>query len=1048
MRRLLRLVILSWGVGVAVGQPAPSVSPQVITSVDAIRRLKADPSQAPTPLHVRAVVTYYDSVAPNLFVQDDTGGVWVDLRGLKDPPPTPGQLLDITGVVGPGFSPDIASPKWKVLGSASMPKPAVLSYEQAATGRFDSQWAQMEGVVRSFAQQTEGNVLVIDVITPTGAFKVRIPDYHARFPMQLVDAKVQFAGVCASAFNQRNQFVAVHMMVPNIANATVIQAPPKDQFAIPTQSIDQIGRFSAQAADVHRVKVRGIITALFPNRGLYVMDATGGLYAESQDGYTGGAGDEVEVVGFPASGNYSTILRSASFGPTGKHQSIVPASIDAKTALTGGYDARLVTIAGTVEAVNLTRSSYTLVLQSDDHINFTARFAVRPNPPSTPPAKDSKLALTGICSIKTDENGNPSAFEIVLRSPQDIALLSSPPWLTGGRAALILSAVGLITAAVFGWVLFLRRRVRSQTELIKLRLENQAALEERYRRMFQRNLTGLYIAASDGHIIDCNEACAHILGYSCRAAMLQDRNNAESITTQFHEHLYDNSSGSEGQILNAEYRFRCPDGSWKWALANVRSIRATDSAQAIIEGGLVDITDRKIAEDQVQYLAYYDSLTGLPNRRLLKDRLHNALAASRRHKEKAAVLFLDLDQFKIINDSLGHSTGDLLLKEVANRLRDLSRDEDIVARIGGDEFLVVLTSIQESADAALTAERIARGMDQEFIVEGRSFKITCSIGISIFPEHGVDEEALIKNADAAMYSAKESGRYTFRFFTEEMNAQVMERLTLEHDLRAALDQNALFLVYQPQMSLITGEITGFEALLRWDHPKMGLIPPIRFIPVAESSGLIVPIGEWVLRTACLQARKWIDAGIHVPSIAVNVSAIQFRQEGFCDLVKSVLLDTALPPRCLELEITESLLLSSGTSIFALLEELKSMGVDLAIDDFGTGYSSLSYLRQFPVSKLKIDGSFVKEVATNPDDAAIATAVIEMSKALNLKVLAECVETEAQLDFLRTRRCDEIQGYYFSRPISAADIERWQLHDPSGVADGPANTPAEFAMKHP
>jgi diguanylate cyclase (GGDEF)-like protein/PAS domain S-box-containing protein len=1048
MRRILTLAILAFCLNASICQPRPSSAAHVITSIDKIRQSKADSSSAPIPVHVRGVVTYYDSVAPNLFVQDSTGGVWVDIRGLKDPPPSPGQLLDITGVVGPGFSPDLASPKWKVLGSAPFPKPVVLSYEQAATGRFDSQWSQMEGIVRSFALQAEGNVLVIDVATPTGTFKVRVPDYHAAFPTQLVDAKVQFRGVCASAFNRRKQLIAIHMMVPRLENTKVIQDAAPDPFAIPTQRIDQIGRFSVQSADVHRVKVQGIITALFPGRGLFLMDSSGGVYAESQDGYTGGAGDEVEVIGFPAIGNYSTILKSASFEPTGKHQSILPAGIDGKRALQGGYDARLVTIAGTVQAANPLPGAYNLVLQSDDHVNFTARFAVRPNLKSAPPTKDSRLALTGICSIKTDENGNPIAFEIVLRSPADIALLSSPPWLTGGRAVRIISAVGIITAAVFGWVLFLRRQVRGQTKLIKIRLENEVALEERYRRMFQRNLTGLYLTSSDGRMIDCNDACARILGYADRVAMLEDRASVELITAQFHKHLYDKSAGSEGQIVNAEYRFQCPDGSWKWALANVRSIQPSESAPAIIEGGLVDITDRKAAESQVQYLAYYDSLTGLPNRSLLNDRLRSALAAARRHKEKAAVLFLDLDRFKIINDSLGHSIGDLLLKEVATRLKSLSREEDTVARIGGDEFLVVLPSIHESVDAAVTAERIARGMDQEFIIEGRSFKVTCSIGISIFPEHGKDGETLIKNADAAMYSAKESGRYTFRFFTEEMSAQVVERLTLEHDLREALEKQKLFLVYQPQVSLLNGKTTGFEALLRWEHPEMGLVPPTRFIPIAESSGLIVPIGEWVLRTACVQARKWMDAGIQVPTIAVNVSAIQFQQEGFCEVVKSVLHDTALPPRCLELEITESLLLSTGDSIFSLLEELKRMGVNLAIDDFGTGYSSLSYLRQFPVSKLKIDGSFIRDVATNPDDAAITTAMIDMSKALNLKVIAECVETEAQMEFLRTRGCNEVQGYYFSQPLSAANVEQWQQVHKSSFAPDSANTSEVYALKSP
>jgi diguanylate cyclase (GGDEF)-like protein/PAS domain S-box-containing protein len=940
-------------------------------------------------------------------------------------------LLDITGAVGSGFSPYLANPNWTVLGTAPLPNPEKISFEQAANGSFDSQWAEMEGIVRSFTQQAEGNVLVIDVATPTGTFKVLVPDYHGAFPSQLVDAKVQFRGVCATAFNSRNQLVAIHMMVPGLGNAKVIQHAPVDPFAVPTTSVDQIGRFAAQASEVHRVKVKGVITAHFTRRGLFLMDATGGVYAESQDGSPVVAGDEVELIGFPASGNYSPILKSAAIRPTGQHQAIVPAKIDGKTALKGGYDARLVTISGTVQAVNLLPGSYALVLQSDDHVNFAARFASTPSLRSIP-SQGSKLSLTGICSIKMDENGNPAAFEIVLRSPGDITLLSSPPWLTSRRAARILSAIGLLTAAVFGWVLILRRRVRSQTQLIKVRLENEAALEERYRRTFQRNLTGLYIATSGGHILDCNETCARILGYPDRVALLEDRINVERVTARFHEHLYDETTGGENQILNAEYRFQCPEGSWKWALVNVRSIGQTDNSPAIIEGGLVDITDRKAAEDQVQYLAYYDSLTGLANRSLLSDRLDNALAGARRHKEKLAVLYLDLDRFKLINDSLGHSTGDLLLLDVAKRLKELSREEDTVARIGGDEFLVVLPSLLESSDAAVAAERIAAGLNQEFIIQEHSFKVTCSIGISIFPEHGMDGETLIKNADAAMNSAKENGCCTFRFFTEEMSAQVLERLTLEHDLRIAQERGELFLVYQPQVSLVTGEITGFEALLRWQHPEMGLVPPGRFISVAESSGLIISIGEWVLRTACAQAKRWLDAGHQVPSIAVNVSAIQFRQEGFCELVKAVLHDTALPPQCLELEITESLLMSTGDSVFSLLKDLKDMGVNLAIDDFGTGYSSLSYLRQFPVSKLKIDGSFIQEVATNPDDAAIATAMIDMSGALNLKVLAECVETKAQMEFLRSRRCDEVQGYYFSKPLSAVDAELFMRLDKSEV----------------
>ena len=434
-----------------------------------------------------------------------------------------------------------------------------------------------------------------------------------------------------------------------------------------------------------------------------------------------------------------------------------------------------------------------------------------------------------------------------------------------------------------------------------------------------------------------------------------------------------------------------------------------------------DITARKAVEKQVQFLAYYDALTGLPNRTLLQDRLAKALAGARRQKEKVAILFLDLDLFKNINDSLGHSVGDRLLQDVAERLKTWGREQDSVARVGGDEFVLLLNGVKCMPDAAVAAERLMDAMTAEFIVQGHSLNIGCSLGISVFPEHGVDGETLIKNADAAMYSAKNYGRNNFQFFTNDMNAQVMERVTLENSLRLALAKKELFLVYQPQMDIASGKITGLEALLRWQHSELGLVPPDKFIRIAENSGLIAPIGEWVLRTACIQARKWQDEGLPAVTIAVNVSAVQFRQEAFCELIRRVLHETGLAAQYLELELTESLLLSSADRTLSLLRKLKATGVMLSIDDFGTGYSSFGYLRQFQVNKLKIDRSFIRDVAVKPDDAAITAAIISMAKNLNLKVIAEGVETEAQMSFLRGHQCDEVQGYYISKPLAVDKV---------------------------
>jgi diguanylate cyclase (GGDEF)-like protein len=433
-----------------------------------------------------------------------------------------------------------------------------------------------------------------------------------------------------------------------------------------------------------------------------------------------------------------------------------------------------------------------------------------------------------------------------------------------------------------------------------------------------------------------------------------------------------------------------------------------------------DITDRKAADEQIRSLAFYDSLTGLPNRILLQDRVAQALARAGRHQDKVALLFLDLDRFKVINDSLGHSVGDLLLQEVSVRLKRQTREQDTVARLGGDEFVVVLSGVKQIEDCAITAERMMNALSSEFVIQGHSLNVSCSLGISIFPDDGKDSETLVKHADAAMYCAKEKGRNNFQFFTQDMNANIVQRLTLENSLRVALQRNEFFLMYQPQMEITTGRISGVEALIRWQHPKLGLVSPAEFIPIAEDSRLIIPIGDWVLRTACAQARKWQQEGLPAVPIAVNVSAVQFRQRGFLELVRRVLRDTGLSPEYLELELTESLILSNADVMPATLKELRVIGVKLSIDDFGTGYSSFSYLRRFQVHKLKIDRSFVKDVCTDPDDAAITSAVISMAKSLNLTVIAEGVENEEQLSFLRAHNCDEIQGYYFSKPLLAGE----------------------------
>jgi diguanylate cyclase (GGDEF)-like protein/PAS domain S-box-containing protein len=437
-----------------------------------------------------------------------------------------------------------------------------------------------------------------------------------------------------------------------------------------------------------------------------------------------------------------------------------------------------------------------------------------------------------------------------------------------------------------------------------------------------------------------------------------------------------------------------------------------------------DITAAQVMATKMAFLAQHDFLTGLPNRVLLNDRIAQAIYLAERRKTHLAVLFLDLDNFKHINDSLGHETGDKLLQSVTQRLNACVRSSDTVSRQGGDEFVILLTQDKYAEDAAVTANKILDALALPHAIAKHQLHVTTSIGISVYPVDAADAETLIKNADTAMYHAKEHGRNNYQFFKNEMNVRAVERQGIEADLRHALQRKQLVLHYQPKVNLASGEITGAEALLRWSHAEKGLLLPQRFIPVAEDCGLIVPIGRWVLREACAQAKRWQDAGLKPGLIAVNISALEFRNKDFVATVHTILQETKLKPDCLQLEITESVLMRDAESSAAILQQLKDMGIELAVDNFGTGYSSLSYLNQFPIDVFNIDQSFVHHIGTTKEnnsknsDGIIVSAVIAMGNSLKQRVVAEGVDNQVQLAFLKSQHCVEGQGYIFSRPLDA------------------------------
>lgn len=563
--------------------------------------------------------------------------------------------------------------------------------------------------------------------------------------------------------------------------------------------------------------------------------------------------------------------------------------------------------------------------------------------------------------------------------------------------------------SIIGYLVDITERLKAEEEL---RL--QAAI-------FEYSDEGIMVTDVSKRIISVNRSFTKITGYEAQEAIGQP---ASILKSELHDRAFYaamNAAIADDGLWIGELWDKRKNGEIFPAWMSISTVRNKEGVITHYFSVFNDLTERKNAERQIYHLAYYDVLTGLPNRANLYTLLRQALLEAQRNKTHGAVLFIDLDRFKQVNDSFGHAHGDLLLKEVSDRLTLCLRSEDIVARIGGDEFVVALVDITHREHASIVAQKIIDSLSRPVIIEGHELQIGASIGISVYPDDGDDAETLIENADVAMYRVKQGELHdTHLFFSPDMNKRALERLKLENNLRRALERNELLLHYQPQLNLETGKVIGAEVLLRWNHPGTGMISPATFIPLAEETGLIVPIGQWILETVCARNKEWQLAGMPIVKLAVNISAKQFRPT-LPHLVKEILARHDLDARFLELEITESMIMQNVEGVIAMLSDFQQLGVGLSLDDFGTGYSSLSYLKRFPIDKLKIDQSFVRGVTQDADDASITCAIISLSKALGLRVIAEGVETEQQLAFLRSSGCEEIQGYYFSRPLPEADF---------------------------
>jgi diguanylate cyclase (GGDEF)-like protein/PAS domain S-box-containing protein len=624
---------------------------------------------------------------------------------------------------------------------------------------------------------------------------------------------------------------------------------------------------------------------------------------------------------------------------------------------------------------------------------------------------DLKYLADKVIILFTDTNAPVVQFEVRLRHKDG-------SWRTFEAVGSNLVHNNVVEAVIVNYRdITKRKQAESQREAM---LETIRQGEEKYRTILENIEEGYFEVDLNGNFTFYNDSMSRLIG--CTKEELLGMNhrqftNEETAKEVFHafNKVYNTGEPSKG----LDWQIIRKNGGEGYIEASVTLQKDSSGKPTGFKGMIRDITERKRTEQQINYMATHDALTGLPNRLTFNQLLNQAIRSAQRHKRQLAVFFIDLDRFKTINDSLGHEAGDRMLKEMARRFKRSLRADDVVGRLGGDEFVILTEEVDELSQIASVAHKILSNVIKPMVLQGEECRVTASIGISIYPRDGLDEQTLIKNADMAMYFAKEEGRNNYQFYSKDIQSQSNKRFSMETNLRRALERNELSLEYQAKVDFKTGLITGAEALLRWDNPSLGSITPTQFIPVAEETGLIVPIGRWVMRTACTQNVAWQRQGLPPVCMAVNLSLRQLMDDNLLEDIKAALVDSGMAPNLLELEITESMVMHNPQRLIALLTDIKKLGVRLAIDDFGTGYSSLAQLKHFPIDTLKVDRSFIRNLPEDSENQAITEAIITMGKTLKLTVVAEGVETQEQKDFLREHVCDEMQGFYFSKPIAPA-----------------------------
>ncbi len=943
---------------------------EVLRSAAAVHRLAPARAKAALPVRVDGVVTFADESWQSIFVQDSTGGIYVpySIRGVN---PRPGDRVTVIGLSHVGdYAPVIVAPKLIARGRTKLPRPVQITPRDASSGRLDSVFVEVEGVVHAFANQQDPTHLAFSLYSPFGPIRVLgSPRFSTVDELRkLDDATAAIRGICGTIFNSRRQLVGYQLLVTSIHDIKIKEPPNPNPFELNATPINELLQYSPDASFNHRVRVSGIVTMV--GQGFfYIEDESGGMRVEGNSSDVR-AGGFVEAAGYATPGAYSPVLREAVVRAAASpaHIDVKPIKLDWNA--TANSDSRLVTVEGRVLSVVTGALRKNLVLESGGRI-FDAQLYLHTQNEAAPLLEEgSVLRLTGISSSQAD---SPSSYlldpytdpgvRILIRSPQDIEVVKSAPWWSLRHTILVVGALLSVILAGLVWLHMMRRRMlQQQTELRRATEKAQAVhqLAHAMQEVTQRRDFSARVEVTGGHDIS---------------------------------------------LLSAEFN------------KMIGELHARDLEKAEVQ-------------KRLQQQALTDELTGLPNRRLFSDRLYQTLEAAKRDAGTIGLLYIDLDGFKLVNDSLGHSIGDILLSRVAERLRSRTRKSDTLARLGGDEFALVLSRLRNMEEAGVVARSLLEAIAAPFLVSGHEINISASIGVSVYPQNSEDASLLLQQADSAMYTAKRNGKNQIVFFTPDLGVTVRERLNLENQLRGAIARREIDVHYQPEFDVETRQLVRFEALARWTHPTLGSIPPAKFIPVAEETGLIIPLGTYILERACKEATRWQTISSYPVQVAVNVSSVQFARESFVAEVAEVLRHTGLAPSLLQIELTESVMLNGAGPAATTMQRLRALGVSIAIDDFGTGYSCFGYLPRLPFNALKIDRGFVKELGTTAEMNAMVRSLVTLAHNLNMQVIAEGVETPEQLEIIKNLGGNQVQGFLLGLPTP----------DPASQLRG--NNPAE------